>query len=1058
MRAIRTNNHSLIRPILVVVLLGLVSLRWTSQGDAVLFRDSADHSQGVSADAGARKAARLSPQAAITVANLIDSGPGSLRDAIASAAPNDIITIPAPGGTISLNSSLVINKNLTINGPGTAALTISGLTVTGSNVRVFLIKQGLVTISSLTIANGGVKGGDGGTGGGGGGGGAGMGGAVFINSGFVTFVDVAFSSNSAAGGNGGSTGYAPAGGGGGGGFADGTAGNPGMQADSDGNGGAGAGGASFGTPSTPRGDRGEDNPCSPGPDAPSGTGDGTGGSGAGRVGFDFGGDCILGGAGLQATVTDLSGGKGGAGAFAGGGGAGGGGGGNHVSNNIFGFGGHGSNPNLQTGGSGGFGGGGGGGGGNTNGDIGGFGGTGGQFGGNGAQGSRCRECGGGGGGGAGLGGAIFIRTGALILNTCSFNNDSVIPGTAGPGGLTPATNGQTAGRAVFVMDTADIAVISTSLNGEEIFPAPTGSTALVTNLNDIGLGSLRDAIDSAQPNTTITFQDGLSGTINLSQSLLVKTSMTIIGPGHDRLTITGGGFERPFFVSGILVKISGLTIENGHAKGGDGGCGGSGGGGGAGMGGAMFINSGNVTLKDVFFNNNSAIGGTGGGGASTCGNGAGGGGGGFGFNGAGANGGNADGDGNSGPGSSGGELGGTAPPRADRGHNAGGFPSTCEGGNDGVSTNGPGGDGAGAAGGGRTGIAANGDCGTGGLGGNAGFAGGGGGGGGGTTDAGATGEQSGGMGGFGGGGGGGGGRTRGDGQPGPGGLGGQFGGSGTVAGLCRECGGGGGGGAGLGGAVFIRAGILLLDNCSFSGDSVTAGQGGVGDCLTTGCVAPSGQAAGRAVFAVDGASVTQCGSDLHGEDMYSSSAGVLAAPNTSITVPAAVCTNSTGNVASAPDAGAGATYLWSITDGLLTSGQGTATITWSALNISPVTIHVTVSNVGNCAASGSVSVTVKRPPVAVCQNITVPLGATNTVIITGPQVDGGSTSECGIASRTVSPDTFNCSNLGPNLVTFTVTDIAGNKSTCNAIVTVVDITPPVITCPANIGVNTDPGL
>src|SRR5262249_31989354 len=208
---------------------------------------------------------------------------------------------------------------------------------------------------------------------------------------------------------------------------------------------------------------------------------------------------------------------------------------------------------------------------------------------------------------------------------------------------------------------------------------------------------------------------------------------------------------------------------------------------------------------------------------------------------------------------------------------------------------------------------------------------------------------------------------------------------------------------------------LVLDNCSFSGDSVTAGFGNVGSCATT-CFAGSGQALGRAVFAVDGASVTQCGSDLHGEDMYSSSSGVLAAPNTHITAPSSVCTNSTGNIASVPDAGAGATYLWSVTDGLLTSGQGTATITWSALNISPVTLNVTVSNVGNCGASGSVSVTVKKPPVAVCQNITAPLAANNTVIITGPQVDGGSTAECGIASRTVSPDTFTCSNLGPNSV------------------------------------------
>ena len=61
----------------------------------------------------------------ITVTNLNDGGPGSLRDAIANAASGDTIQF-AVTGTITLTSGkLVINKDLTIEGPGSGDLAIS---------------------------------------------------------------------------------------------------------------------------------------------------------------------------------------------------------------------------------------------------------------------------------------------------------------------------------------------------------------------------------------------------------------------------------------------------------------------------------------------------------------------------------------------------------------------------------------------------------------------------------------------------------------------------------------------------------------------------------------------------------------------------------------------------------------------------------------------------------------------------------------------------------------------------------------------------------------------
>src|SRR5262245_10192054 len=64
-----------------------------------------------------------------TVLNLLDSGPGSLRAAVAAANANpgaDAIDF-AVTGTIGLTSGqLGIIESLTINGPGASALTVSG--------------------------------------------------------------------------------------------------------------------------------------------------------------------------------------------------------------------------------------------------------------------------------------------------------------------------------------------------------------------------------------------------------------------------------------------------------------------------------------------------------------------------------------------------------------------------------------------------------------------------------------------------------------------------------------------------------------------------------------------------------------------------------------------------------------------------------------------------------------------------------------------------------------------------------------------------------------------
>src|SRR3982750_4883554 len=69
----------------------------------------------------------------------------SLREAIAAAASTDTIAFSVTG-TITLDSSLkelVVDKSLTISGPGAAQLSISG----GDAVRVFHLKTGTGTFT-----------------------------------------------------------------------------------------------------------------------------------------------------------------------------------------------------------------------------------------------------------------------------------------------------------------------------------------------------------------------------------------------------------------------------------------------------------------------------------------------------------------------------------------------------------------------------------------------------------------------------------------------------------------------------------------------------------------------------------------------------------------------------------------------------------------------------------------------------------------------------------------------------------------------------------------------
>ncbi len=130
-------------------------------------------------------AGRATAQITITVSSTADSGAGTLRAALASAANGDTIDASGVTGTILLTSGeLLVTNSVTILGPGPANLAVNGSAAS----RVFHIApSNTVTIASLTITNGSAD----------------AGGGIYTGPGALTVSNCTLSGNSATNGRGG---------------------------------------------------------------------------------------------------------------------------------------------------------------------------------------------------------------------------------------------------------------------------------------------------------------------------------------------------------------------------------------------------------------------------------------------------------------------------------------------------------------------------------------------------------------------------------------------------------------------------------------------------------------------------------------------------------------------------------------------------------------------------------------------------------------------------------------------------------------------------------------
>jgi subtilisin-like proprotein convertase family protein len=250
-------------------------------------------------------------------------------------------------------------------------------------------------------------------------------------------------------------------------------------------------------------------------------------------------------------------------------------------------------------------------------------------------------------------------------------------------------------------------------------------------------------------------------------------------------------------------------------------------------------------------------------------------------------------------------------------------------------------------------------------------------------------------------------------------------------------------------------------DCTLSGGSIAIGTvSGIGGTLEYSTDNGAVWSSSLPAYDQDGPAQTILASVLSANGCRSNSVQVgvtepgecvtSAAPTGSLAITNSTCTDCTlsgGSIAIGTVSGTGGTLEYSTDNGTIWNSSLPAYDQDGPVQ----TILASVIGAGGCR-SGSTQVGVTEPgkcagPSAICQSVTVALDGSGNYSLAASEINNGSSSDCGISSLSVSPNSFDCANIGNNTVTLTVTASNGNMASCTANVEVQDnMAPTGVTC------------
>lgn len=136
-------------------------------------------------------------------------------------------------------------------------------------------------------------------------------------------------------------------------------------------------------------------------------------------------------------------------------------------------------------------------------------------------------------------------------------------------------------------------------------------------------------------------------------------------------------------------------------------------------------------------------------------------------------------------------------------------------------------------------------------------------------------------------------------------------------------------------------------------------------------------------------------------------------------------------------------------------GTGAISIEWedgqtgpTAIGLAAGTYTATATDENGCTATITATIVANDqvPPVVQGGPVTLALGTSGQVTLTMLNLGATASDNCSLSGVQISPDVFNCTQLGDHQVTLTATDAAGNTATHTVTVTIVDNQAPVLAC------------